>query len=282
MKKIQRQDAASTSQPPRIGPKIGPSSIGTPITAITRPTRCGPAARVRIVMPSGISMPPPKPWRTRKEISEPADQASPESTEPLTKRRDRGHVEALGAEAVGGPAGERDHGRQRERVAGRHPLDRRQRGLELTGERVDRHVDDGDVEDRHDRAEHDDPGDPHQRLVELVAVGGGEWRRVRRPSNLRLGRSSASCRSVVLSPRARARASRRTASASPARSPVRACVPGWATTSRPARGRRHAERVALALDDEHRDRDGVELVEPRLLRLPGGWTGKARQSTPAA
>jgi hypothetical protein len=84
MKKIQRQEKSSTSQPPRIGPKIGPSSIGTPITAITRPTRCGPAARVRIVMPRGISMPPPKPCSTRKAISEPADQASPDSIEPPT------------------------------------------------------------------------------------------------------------------------------------------------------------------------------------------------------
>ena len=40
---------------------------------------------------------------------------------------DRDHVEALGAEPVGGPAGERDHRREREHVAGRDPLDRRQR-----------------------------------------------------------------------------------------------------------------------------------------------------------
>src|SRR5690349_9787984 len=31
-------------------------------------------------------------------------------------------------------------------------------------------------------------------------------------------------------------------------------------------GGRHPERVALALDDEHRDVDGVELGQPRLLR----------------
>ena len=52
--------------------------------AITRPTRCGPAARVRIVMPAGMSMPPPRPCSTRKAISDPADQASPDSTEPPT------------------------------------------------------------------------------------------------------------------------------------------------------------------------------------------------------
>lgn len=61
IRKIQCHEALSISAPPMIGPKIGPSSIGMPSTAITRPTRSGPAARVRIVMPSGISMPPPRP-----------------------------------------------------------------------------------------------------------------------------------------------------------------------------------------------------------------------------
>jgi hypothetical protein len=44
MKKIQRRETSSTSQPPRIGPTIGPRSIGTPMMLMTRPTRCGPAA----------------------------------------------------------------------------------------------------------------------------------------------------------------------------------------------------------------------------------------------
>ena len=82
MKKIQCQEKSSTSQPPRIGPKIGPSSIGMPITAITRPTRSTPAARVRIVMPAGMIMPPPNPCRMRNAISDSADQARPDSTDP--------------------------------------------------------------------------------------------------------------------------------------------------------------------------------------------------------
>ena len=72
----------SISQPPRIGPKIGPSSIGTPSTAITRPIRSGPAARVMIVMPSGISMPPPRPCSTRKAVSISMLSAAAQSTEP--------------------------------------------------------------------------------------------------------------------------------------------------------------------------------------------------------
>src|SRR5690349_21978570 len=86
MKKIQCQLAVSISQPPRIGPKIGPSSMGTPSTAITRPIRCGPAAWVMIVMPSGISMPPPSPCSTRKLISEPMLQARPQAIEPSRNR----------------------------------------------------------------------------------------------------------------------------------------------------------------------------------------------------
>ena len=67
-----------------IGPRIGPSSIGTPRMAISRPIRWGPAARVMIVMPSGISMPPPRPCRTRKPIRAPMLHAAAHSTEPIT------------------------------------------------------------------------------------------------------------------------------------------------------------------------------------------------------
>jgi hypothetical protein len=41
--KIHCQEALSTIRPPMIGPKIGPSRIGTPTAASARPTRRGPA-----------------------------------------------------------------------------------------------------------------------------------------------------------------------------------------------------------------------------------------------
>ena len=53
-------------------------------------------------------MPPPKPWRIRKPISDSALHARPESIEPHTKRKIEVEVQTLRAEAVGGPAGERD------------------------------------------------------------------------------------------------------------------------------------------------------------------------------
>jgi hypothetical protein len=87
MRKIQCQLATSISQPPRIGPRIGPRSIGTPRIAISRPMRCGPAARVMIVMPSGISIPPPNPCRTRKAMSASMLVAVAQRAEPAVNRK---------------------------------------------------------------------------------------------------------------------------------------------------------------------------------------------------
>jgi hypothetical protein len=45
--------------------------------------------------------------------------------------------------------------------------------VEVTRERVDRDVDDGRVEDRHDGAEHDDGRDEQQAAIELAVVARG-------------------------------------------------------------------------------------------------------------
>jgi hypothetical protein len=72
-------------RPPMVGPKIGARIIGTPMAAMIRPRRAGPAARVRTIWPIGMIMPPPSPCSTRKATSEPADQARPERAEPRVK-----------------------------------------------------------------------------------------------------------------------------------------------------------------------------------------------------
>ena len=65
-----------------IGPKIGASRIGTPMSASARPMRRGPALCATSVKPTGTSRPAPTPCRTRKTISSPADVASAHSAEP--------------------------------------------------------------------------------------------------------------------------------------------------------------------------------------------------------
>ena len=96
---------------------------------------------------------------------------------PGGEQEDRGHVEPLGAEPVGRPAGQRDHGGERERVAGDRPRDVRVGdrvvgSAELLLERRQRDVDHRDVEDRHDRAEHDHAGDLQDRGVDVIGVLG--------------------------------------------------------------------------------------------------------------
>ena len=56
------------------------------MTLMTRPMRCGPAARASIDCPTGSSMPPPIPCRTRKAMRELADQARPHRLEPMMNR----------------------------------------------------------------------------------------------------------------------------------------------------------------------------------------------------
>jgi len=64
------------------GPNTGPSNIGTPRIAITRPSRSGPAARVMMVWASGSIRPPPSPCTIRNAIRLPIDQASPDRADP--------------------------------------------------------------------------------------------------------------------------------------------------------------------------------------------------------
>ena len=178
IRKIQCQLACSISQPPMIGPRIGPSSIGMPRMAIRRPIRCGSgrpghdrhAQRHQHAAAESLEHPEGDQHLDRGRRGA---ERRPEREQP-----DRGEVEPLGAEPVGRPAGERDDRRQREGVARDRP---RHRGV---GERVvdagegglERRkgdVDDGDVEDRHDRAENDDAGDLEDGAVDVVGVFGG-------------------------------------------------------------------------------------------------------------
>ncbi len=54
-------------------------SMGTPKMPMTLPMFCGPTACRMMVMPMGISMPPPMPWSTRKKISSPRFWETPHS-----------------------------------------------------------------------------------------------------------------------------------------------------------------------------------------------------------
>ena len=88
------------------------------------PSGAGPAALVMIVMPSGISMPPPRPCSTRKHDQH-VDRRRRTRTAPSRAVNSvmARQVEPLGAEAVGRPAGDRDDGGQGQRVRRDRPRD---------------------------------------------------------------------------------------------------------------------------------------------------------------
>ena len=86
-KKHQRQLTESTTSPPSSGPTIGAICAGTDTAAVTRPSRCGPAACTSSVAPTGRSTPPAAPCSTRNAIRLPADQAAPASTDATPNAR---------------------------------------------------------------------------------------------------------------------------------------------------------------------------------------------------
>ena len=121
---------------------------------MTRPMFWGPTARMMMVMPIGMSMPPPSPCRHAEDhqLRQVLRNAARHRCE--REERDGDEIQTLGAKTITRPAGHRDHGTLREHVAGDDPRDVCiGAGLEIDLQCRDRDVDDGRVEDRHDRAE---------------------------------------------------------------------------------------------------------------------------------
>ena len=175
IRKIQCQLALSISQPPRIGPRIGPEEHrhAEDRHQAAHPLRAGRPGHDR--------------HAERHQHAAAEALCDPERDEHVDGRRrgaehraggeepDRDEVQALGAEAVRCPTGHRDDrckskrvGRDRPRHvrvgdgvvdAAEHHLERRQRD-----------VDHGDVQDRHDRAEDHHAGDLDDRCVDLLGV----------------------------------------------------------------------------------------------------------------
>ena len=71
MRKIQCQEATSTSQPPNVGPISGPISPGMAIKLMARRNCSRGKARSTASRPTGISSAPPSPCTTRDATSAP-------------------------------------------------------------------------------------------------------------------------------------------------------------------------------------------------------------------
>ena len=85
IQKIHRQLASVVRIPPNTGPSAGPSTPGTVSTEAARARSFGGYARKSMAEPTGVIMPPPTPWSTRKATSCSMDCAAPQRAEPIVK-----------------------------------------------------------------------------------------------------------------------------------------------------------------------------------------------------
>ena len=68
-KKTHRHDRVVTNSPPSTGPRAGATAVGTVRMLEARTRSSGGKVRNSMAMPTGVSMPPPTPWMTRKKTS---------------------------------------------------------------------------------------------------------------------------------------------------------------------------------------------------------------------
>ena len=85
MKKIHRQEAASTSSPPRLGPSASEMPLTPPQKPMALPRSSGGKTLAMIDRVLGIIMAPPSPWTARKPISHPIPGARPQASEARVK-----------------------------------------------------------------------------------------------------------------------------------------------------------------------------------------------------
>ena len=86
IRKIQCQDATSTSQPPRVGPISGPISPGIATKLMACKNFSRGKVRNTTKRPTGSSSAPPSPWSTRAATSWVRLCDSAQNTEPATKK----------------------------------------------------------------------------------------------------------------------------------------------------------------------------------------------------
>src|ERR1700733_6303960 len=85
IKKVQRQEKSSVSQPPSVGPIIGATTIPKPYKALAVPRWLGGKLSSKIDWAKGCMAPPPKPCSTRAKIRMGMLAATPQTKEASVK-----------------------------------------------------------------------------------------------------------------------------------------------------------------------------------------------------
>ena len=85
MKNTQRQSKFSVSQPPSIGPRIGPTMMPAPQIAMAWPTRAGGLMSSSTACDRGTSAAPKTPCSRRAATMPPSEPATPHRPEAIVK-----------------------------------------------------------------------------------------------------------------------------------------------------------------------------------------------------
>ena len=154
-KKIHSQPSPSVSAPPTSGPTATAPPIVAPQAAIAVP-RSGPWNSWAISASEVANIAaPPMPWRPRARCRKVALVASPQSRDASVNSPTPIDEQAPPSEAVGERAHGQGEGGEGQRVGVDHPLQPGQVGVELLLDVGQRDVDDGDVEQQHERRQAD-------------------------------------------------------------------------------------------------------------------------------
>ena len=154
-KKIHSQPNPSVSAPPTSGPTATAPPIVAPQAAIAVP-RSGPwnSCAISASEVANIAA-PPMPCRPAREVQEGRAGRQPAEQRREREQPDPDHEQPPPAEAVGERAHGQGEGGERQRVGVDHPLQPGEVGVELLLDVGQRDVDDGDVEQQHERRQAD-------------------------------------------------------------------------------------------------------------------------------
>ena len=142
-----------------VGPMIGATMMPAPQSAIAWPCRSRGLMSMITDCESGASAAPKAPCRMRKSTISSRLKAVPQSAEDADEADDADDEQALAADIVGEPAGDRRRDRRGDDIGGEHPGDGVLRRAEARLHVRQRDVGDGRVEDLHDHRDHHRDGD---------------------------------------------------------------------------------------------------------------------------
>ena len=146
-------------KPPTGGPTSGPISAGMVSQAMAETSSRFGVARTSTSRATGVIIAPPMPCRKRASTKSTSEPENAQAIEPMTKTPIADAEDALGAEAVGHPAADRDEDGERDEIGGQRQLERDRAGADIVGDRRQRGRDDGRIHVLHEQGDREDERD---------------------------------------------------------------------------------------------------------------------------